>query len=677
MNIITPGQFSFAWLKDLKEQKRNPGNPGTRKKIRYKDIITAFDIETTRLEDIEQSIMYIWQWAFGPDLVVIGRTWDEFTLFCNNINNVLKEDERLICFVHNLSFEFQFLKGIHHFEPEDVFCTDSRKILKCQIGKIEMRCSYLHSNMSLKEYTEKMGAEHSKLSGIEFDYSKKRFPWTDMTLSELKYCINDVVGLVEAVQIEMAHDHDTIYSFPLTSTGYVRRDAKRALQAIDHTWIRRGAPDFHVYTLLREAFRGGNTHASRYAAGHLLEFKSSYIHSVDRSSSYPDVLVNHLYPEGRFHEVGRCSAFKFNELYNVMGRAMVFRARFFGIKLKNRLEGVPYIPKDKCRNLLGSVNDNGRVLMADCLEITLTDVDYRIIEDMYTWEDVSYLDVCYTRYRALPKPFTDLINEYYRRKTELKGIEGAELDYFRAKAKLNSLYGMCAQDPIKQSILYQNDQYILDDQDPEKLLAQNNAHRQLPNYQVGCWCTAWSRYELQRCIKKVQDTKGAFFIYTDTDSIKYAGEVDFSDYNAEKINDSKKHGAYAKDPKGTTHYMGVFEREWDSEAINFKTLGAKKYAYTDLNGKLHITVAGVIKKEGAKEMEKDGGIKAFDLGYVFVEGGGLEAVYNDDPEIKEYNIEGHTLKITSNVVLRPSTYTLGITNEYEALLADSNYMPLD
>lgn len=672
MKIIEPGQFSFAWLKNLEEQKRNPGNPGTRKKIKYKNIITAFDIETTRLEDIEQSIMYIWQWAFGPDLVVIGRTWEEFTEFCDNINNVLKEDERLICFVHNLSFEFQFLKGIHHFEPEDVFCTDSRKVLKCQIGKIEIRCSYLHSNMSLKEYTEKMGAEHSKLSGIEFDYSKKRYPWTDMTLSELQYCINDVVGLVEAVQIEMAHDHDTIYSFPLTSTGYVRRDAKKALHKIGPGWIRQSAPSYHLYTLLRLAFRGGNTHANRYVSGQLVD---TIVHSADRSSSYPDVLVNHKYPSGRFYEVGRCSKFKFNELYNVMHRAMVFKVRFWGLDLRKIKTGVPYISKDKCIKVQGAVYDNGRVIMAEYAEIVLTDVDYRIIEKMYKWDEVSYIDVAYTSYKPLPKVFTDLICEYYKRKTSLKNVEGADLDYFRAKALLNSLFGMSSQDPVKQSILYKDDQYILDDQDPEKLLAKNNAHRQLPNYQIGVWCTAWARYELQRCIDLVEETKGAGFIYTDTDSIKYAGEVDFSEYNAEKIRDSKKNGAFAKDPKGITHYMGVFEKE--SDAINFKTLGAKKYAYTDLDGKLHITVAGVIKNEGAKEMEKKGGIKCFDPGFIFTEGGGLEAVYNDDPEIKEYNIEGHTLKITSNVVLRPSTYTLGITNEYEALLSDIEELHID
>ena len=114
--------------------------------------------------------------------------------------------------------------------------------------------------------------------------------------------------------------------------------------------------------------------------------------------------------------------------------------------------------------------------------------------------------------------------------------------------------------------------------------------------------------------------------------------------------------------------MGVFENEKKSEAIEFKTMGAKKYAYRTLDGKLHITIAGVNKKLGAEELEKAGGITAFKEGFIFTTAGGLEAIYNDDPEIGSYTVDGHELTITSNVTLRPSTYTLGITGEYEKLL---------
>ena len=70
----------------------------------------------------------------------------------------------------------------------------------------------------------------------------------------------------------------------------------------------------------------------------------------------------------------------------------------------------------------------------------------------------------------------------------------------------------------------------------------------------------------------------------------------------------------------------------------------------------------------AEELEKAGGITAFKEGFIFSTAGGLEAIYNDVPEIQQYTVDGHRLMITSNVTLRPSTYTLGVTGEYEKLL---------
>ena len=99
----------------------------------------------------------------------------------------------------------------------------------------------------------------------------------------------------------------------------------------------------------------------------------------------------------------------------------------------------------------------------------------------------------------------------------------------------------------------------------------------------------------------------------------------------------------------------------------------------DTTERLNITVAGVIKNAGARELEAHGGIREFKPDFIFVESGGLEAVYNDFPEIQDYEVDGHKLHITSNVVLRPSTYTLGITNEYEYLLKISgleNYVDI-
>ena len=73
-------------------------------KCEYFNIPAAFDIETTLIDSVEQSVMYIWQWQFGEDYTVIGRTWDEFLDLQKRIKEVLPEDRWLVVYVHNLSY---------------------------------------------------------------------------------------------------------------------------------------------------------------------------------------------------------------------------------------------------------------------------------------------------------------------------------------------------------------------------------------------------------------------------------------------------------------------------------------------------------------------------------------------------------------------------------------------
>jgi hypothetical protein len=258
---ITYDQFDYAWFDSLPTLKRNKGNQKTTQKYYYVDLVTAFDIETTYLKEVDQSVMYIWQWQFGDVCTVIGRSWFELKQFMRKLQNVLIKD-RLVVFVHNLSYEYQFLSGVFDFAPEDVFCMDARKVLKATLNNtFEFRCSYLQTNMSLRAFCEKMNVPSYKL---KMKYNKRRFWYTDLTDKELAYCINDVRGLVQAIEAELKRDGDNLYTIPLTSTGYARRDAKQAMRSVSKTFLDRQKPTYEIYKLLREAFRGGNTHASRF-----------------------------------------------------------------------------------------------------------------------------------------------------------------------------------------------------------------------------------------------------------------------------------------------------------------------------------------------------------------------------------------------------------------------------
>lgn len=658
--IITPDKFKPHWIIDLKEQKRKRGNPSTRSKLRYKDMISAFDIETTYLEDIGQAAMYIWQWQFGDQWTVIGRTWEELEKFIVKICRAVQyhNDEcRLVVYVHNLSYEFQFLRTIYPFQEDEVFCVDDRRILKCTIfDTLEFRCSMLHSNMSLKQFTEKMGAEHAKLSGIEFDYTKKRFPWTPMSDRELQYCINDVLGLVEALTIEMKADHDNLYTIPLTSTGYVRRDAKAVMRKSDILTVRKMLPDLRLYHLLRRAFRGGNTHANRYYVDKTLP----NVHSWDRSSSYPDVICNCEFPMGPFtYMEGPIEMDFLKDLLIRRHKACIIHLRIKSAVIRDRWNGCPYLSISKCEPIYDVDNDNGRVLWASELETVCTDIDFRIILDQYDG-DYEILEIAYAKYGMLPEPFRDLVIDYYERKTSLKNVEGQEVYYEKSKNKLNALYGMCAMDPVRQTIKFCEEKgYYLDETSEEEILEKYNQKAFLP-YQWGVWVTAWARERLQQGI----DLVGDGFVYADTDSVKYIGDADWSDLNRFLRDTSYTSGAYAKDPKGIRHYMGVYEEEHTYDL--FRTLGAKKYV-TQIGDELKTTIAGVVKWKGGSELQRAGGIEAFKEGFVFHDAGGNELKYNDAP-YGIYEVEGHELFIGPNVVIKPSTYRLGLTGEYHELI---------
>lgn len=656
---ITPDQYIPGTIANIETQKRGRGNPRTRKKVYYKDVICAFDIETTRLADIEQSIMYIWMLHIHNHVTIIGRTWEELKSLFLQIKEEL-EDNTLCIFVHNLSYEFQFLRAIYDFSPDEVFAVDSRKVLRCSMfdNKIEFRCSYLHTNMSLAEYTNKMDVEHKKLDGEEFNYTKERYPWTPLSEREISYCVHDVVGLCEALEKEMEIDGDNLYTLPLTSTGYVRRDAKQAMRKIHPAFVKNQLPDLYTYEMLREAFRGGDTHANRFYSGRIIK----NVKSADRSSSYPDVLCNCQFPVSPFFHAGRVS---YNTLLNmivVRKKAVIMRVAISKLRLHDDLWGAPYLSKDKCRRIEKGAFDNGRILSAEYLETAITDVDFKIILDQYDFDDLCAFDVSYARYGKLPKSLIDTVIEYYKAKTELKNVPGQEIYYMKSKNKLNSIYGMMAQNPVKQDVVYDNGVWSTANDPEAEILAESNRKAFLC-YQWGVWCTAWARYRLQEGIKLA----GENFVYCDTDSVKYIGSIDWTAYNKQREKDSKASGAFATDPKGITHYMGVYES--DGEYSEFKTLGAKKYAYNYKHGgETYVTIAGVTKKKGGKELDENGGLKAFSPGFTFVKAGGTEAIYNDDPEIKTVVRDGKQINITPNIVIKDSTYTLGITAEYASLL---------
>lgn len=650
MAVVNVNDFDYDNIDKFEILKRGRGNH--KKKIKYINAVNAFDIETTNVDKYRQAIMYLWQFQLDDDITLIGRTWDQFKEFIEKVNEKIPEDSFMVIYVHNLSFEFQFLKSI--IPIESLFAMDDRKVLKFTSGRMEFRCSYLHSNMSLDKYLQAMGVPDQKLKG--FDYKKKRYPWTKLSKFELEYGIHDVKGLVEALKTEMQRDGDDLYTIPLTSTGYSRRQAKEALRRYQ-PYIKKMLPDAEVFQALRKAFRGGDTHANRYNSCMIHTATADRpIRSIDMSSCYPSVMMQCKFP-GAFTRGNPDDLW----LYLRHEQACLIHIAMADIELTIPEWGCPYIPVAKCEKLAGAVEDNGRVLSAKYAEMYITELDFSILIKEYKFS-YKVLDLWHARKSKLPSAFIDLLMQTYADKTLLKG--GDAYLYGKKKNLFNAFYGMIVQNPCKPDYVF-DDGIIKEDmsQSIDDLIEVYQRKGWLP-YQWGVWVTARSRFRLHQGLWCIPPEA---FLYSDTDSIKYVGNYDSA---FDKLNETIRDERYsALDRNGKRHYCGIYED--DGTYDRFVTMGAKKYAYEDQSG-LHLTVSGVNKtkkdvnkKTGAEELGK---LENFKEGFIFKEAGGNELIYNDDPIPKHIKIQGHDLEITSNVAIYESTYTLGVTQEYRKLI---------
>lgn len=681
LNSITNEYDPFnCYLVDDVKQSQFPSGKVTKseKKGNCNQVFGAFDIETTTITDGFKNpigFMYHWQFAIyngSQMLIVYGRRWEEFTKLLNLLQDFYNTNkQRFVIYVHNLGYEYQFIKDL--IGDHKVFASKPHKPMsvRCESG-IEFRCSWFNTNMTLeKACKNEKGCVHLKAVG-DLDYRIKRTPNTTLDNNEFRYCIADVVSLAELIYNRLRNNKDTLNSIPLTSTGYVRREVREACKK-----DRRYRPnvflkqriDETIYTLLKEAGRGADTHANRFLSGHILEGLDSY----DVQSSYPYALVTQKFPMSKFQYYGEIDSE--DEFYNLIDtRACLFRIAFTDIHIKPDCI-TPYIPVSKSTALKPSV-DNGRILESEYLEMTLTDIDFRLIEQCYDFAEFTVSDMYTAKYGYLPECFRKAVMQYYQTKCELKyNIEhgiGDETNnrylYAKQKNRLNGCFGMAYTDPCRETVEidFENGEWSVTPPTIADALEKfYNSRNSFLVYAWGVWCTARGRehlYKLINICKSSHDNTGAP-AYWDTDSCKGQNfDDDLIQQENEKIKRiCEKTGGYA-DVNGERFYLGVYEHENKKPIEKFITLGAKKYAYVDEKG-LHVTVSGVPKETGAKEL---GSIENFKIGFIFKQAG-MTLYYNQDT-IHQITVDDCTFTTASNIGMVESTYTITTTETYAQLI---------
>lgn len=635
----------------------------------YVNMPCAFDIETTTIRKLNEkkndgsmrgeSLMYHWQFC-ARDHVVFGRTWEEFIEFIKRLRHEWKLNESLILpiYVHNLSYEFQFMKDFFPFQ--EVFAREKHKVMKASFSGIEFRCSYYLSNMSLAKFCENSENVHFYKLVDTYNYTKLRTPKTPLTNEEKAYCYCDVRGLCECIESLMKND--TLATIPLTNTGYVRREYRHAMKTKENTRnFKKLALTKEQYELCQDAFRGGNTHANRYHANR----KIWNVYSFDLSSSYPAAIMLDYFPMGKFTDVTLDTQEKLD--HYVSKYCVVMNVSIYNIKLKDNI-AVPYIDIAHCVKRSKIKNDNGRVLSADYIELTITEIDLDIIRNTYTYDGLQVNKAMYATRGKLPKELRSKCMDFFRTKSSLKGVEGKEYEYMKSKNRLNSTFGMMVTALIHPEIIYDNGDWTTVEPDEHALEKYYNNKNSFLHYQWGIYVTAQARKRLQ----KMLDVVGMDVVYIDTDSIKFINAEHIAEFEEEnkKIMQLILDADISPyiDINGKIYTMGTWDN--DGNYAQFKTLGAKKYCDVKINKEglavFETTVAGMSKKLGAENIQC---CNNFKIGRMMDNIGRTTAWYNESP-VHTITVNGDTFTTASNIGILDSTYTLGVTHEYWEVLKE-------
>lgn len=619
--------FDYGILKNVMWYKEKGYRKGS-----WNDIYIGLDTESSKDPDRPQGNNIPWKtyisaWTISIrflDMNIVtlyGGKPSDCMKCIRNILEHLSGDQTMI-YIHNLAWDWQFLRKF--FFEEFGNPTDQLNIkphypisIKFEEGLI-LRDSYIISQVGLEKWAKDLNVEHKKAVG-SWDYDKVRMQEDIRKLSseELHYIENDTLALVECLNQYGKFLKRRVWELPFTATGIVRKDVRdigndnSARQAFKNQ-----CPSYQVYEILEAMFHGGYTHANRYIVNQILKMVRCY----DFKSSYPFVMLTEKFPAGKFMDIGgKISVWDI--LKHKDDTAFIFKLILIGVKLKDPTYPMPYLQRSKCSSVINPMVDNGRIIMADCIEIYTNEVDASIIMEQYSAEMQLCMEVKRTDKRYLPRWFTDYVFQRFINKCELEAAgKKKTIDYAIEKGRLNSTFGLLVMKYIRDQIEEDYDTGEFREAELDREDSFNTYIKKVTTilpYQWGVWITSYAARNLftfaTQCIDDLSD-----WAYSDTDSC-YS-----SSWNYEKVylyNESCKEklraNGYGPAVVGDKEYwLGIAETDGkDDLCEEFVTVGAKRYCKRAASDhELHITVSGV-PKAGAKSLKND--IRNFKKGMIF------------------------------------------------------------
>lgn len=598
----------------------------------YNDCIIMCDTETSKEIPGEQCRNFVVAWtisvrSFDCNIVTLyGHKPSEFVSCIDKMRKHMQGD-KTVFYWHNLSYDWVFVRQFCMKQwgtPDKQLNTKSHYPLFITFKNgIIFKDSLILAQRNLLKWSEDLHVEHVKASG-KWDYDIKRNQDWDFTQDEIEYIEHDTLAGVECIQKTMDTLHKHIYSMPYTATG-IPREAVRKIGKAYHArdMFKRIVPDFFIQCMLEKVYHGGFTHANRHYISRTVKGR---IIAYDFASSYPFCMLAYKYPMGRFTPLEKDVDVNFI-LRNAEKYAFIFKLILKNVRLLENIS-MPALQLSKCEKLVNSVEDNGRILQAELAIINLNETDLQVICSQYEFKGAC-TEVYYSKKKYLPRWFTDYVFRCFEDKCKLKN--GDPVLYSIAKAKLNSLYGMCCQKPVKQLIEenYETGEYEINEETPPSVLYEKyvKKYTSILPYQWGVWVTSYAfknLHTLGNCV-----SSDGIWLYSDTDSCYATGwdEKKVKEYNenCKALLQANGYGCVKIGEK--EFWLGVAEK--DGEYSEFRTVGSKRYVcrYADIPeyrkpdekgktkaNKLKLTVAGVPKKGVACLSDN---IDMFHKGFVF------------------------------------------------------------
>lgn len=604
-------EFDYWILKKISYIAR----PGCSDNAVFNDVIIMADTETSKKNALEIGPNHVVAWtisirAFNRNIVTLwGHKPTSFVSTLHKLQRMMPGDKTVVYF-HNLAYDWVFLRQFlfsSYGYPKKQLNVKSHYPVSIEFEQgLILKDSLILAQRSLDKWAKDLGVEHQKALG-KWDYNKLRNQNEEYTADELEYIEHDTLAGVECIQATMDVLNKRIYSMPLTATGIPREEVyHRARNNRGHEKYRKQALTYEQQIIAQMVFHGGFTHGNRFLCNMTLTEKlmDSLIECYDFSSSYPYVMLAYdEYPIEKYCEVGNIDL---KTILESKGLSFMFKLILTDVELKDLSFPMPVLQYSKCVKVVNPVLDNGRIISADYAAIYINNIDAELIVKQYKFTKHICSDVLAAHTGYLPRWYTDYVYELYKDKCELK--DGDKVLYAIQKAKLNSLYGLSCQMPVKDVIAenYETGEYIPQNEDMEELYNKTiEKQRMVLNYQIGPIVTSLAMRNLFTLGECIDYENGGEWIYSDTDSCYGTkwNKDKIAAYNASCKERLLKNGYEPVIYKGREFVPGI--AEFDGAYTEFRVLHSKCYSGRSAEtGKLKITVAGVPKK-GAECLKDD------------------------------------------------------------------------